>query len=67
MSCAVYIVYTFHLSLHHVNFGRFKTKSLSLNILYPLDIKLNNLLKMLFECGQIWDKHVTFYKQTNKF
>ena len=26
MSCAVYIVYTFHLSLHHANFGQFKTK-----------------------------------------
>ena len=25
MSCTVYIVYTFHLSLHHANFGQFKT------------------------------------------
>ena len=26
MSCAVYIVYTFHLSLHHANFGQLKAK-----------------------------------------
>ena len=26
MSCAEYIVYTFHLSLHHVSFGQFKAK-----------------------------------------
>ena len=26
MSCTTYIVYTFHLSLHHANFGQFKAK-----------------------------------------
>ena len=26
MSCAAYIVYTFHLSLHHANVGQFKVK-----------------------------------------
>ena len=26
MSCTAYIVYTFHLSLHHANFGQFKAK-----------------------------------------
>ena len=26
MSCTAYIVYTFHLSLQHANFGRFKAK-----------------------------------------
>ena len=26
MSCTSYIVYTFHLSLHHANFGQFKAK-----------------------------------------
>ena len=35
MSCIVYIVYTFHLSLHHANFGQFKAKRvLSDNIKY---------------------------------
>ena len=26
MSCTAYIVYTFHLTLHHANFGQFKAK-----------------------------------------
>ena len=26
MSCTAYIVYTFHLSLHHANFDQFKAK-----------------------------------------
>ena len=35
MSCTTYIVYTFHLSLHHANFGQFKAKQvLWLPVLY---------------------------------
>ena len=26
MSCTAYIVYTFHQTLHHANFGQFKAK-----------------------------------------
>ena len=26
MSCTAYIVYTFHITLHHANFGQFKAK-----------------------------------------
>ena len=26
MSCTVYIVYTFHITAHHANFGQFKAK-----------------------------------------
>ena len=32
MSCTAHIVYTFHISLHHANFGQFKAKQvLSIN------------------------------------
>ena len=30
MSCTAYIVYTFHVSLHHANFGHFKAKQVLL-------------------------------------
>ena len=30
MSCTAYIVYTFHLSLYHTNFGQFKAKQVLL-------------------------------------
>ena len=30
MSCTAYFVYTFHLSLHHANFGQFKTNRIFL-------------------------------------
>ena len=55
MSCTAYTVYTFHLSLHHANFGQIKAKQvLSLNYLlticvlmiYPqtiLETSLDNL------------------------
>ena len=41
MSCTAYIVYTFHLSLHHANFGQFKAKQ----VLYGNQIYSLNFLK----------------------
>ena len=32
MNCKAYNVYTFHLSLHHANFGQFKKKQVKLQV-----------------------------------
>ena len=34
MSCTAYIVYTFHLSFHHANFGQFKAE----HVLYKIKL-----------------------------
>ena len=36
MSCTAYIVYTFHLTLHHENFGQFKAKQVLCSRFLPL-------------------------------
>ena len=44
MSCTAYIVYTFHLTLHHAKFGQFKAKQvLSVNCLIILSMSSLNI------------------------
>ena len=48
MSCTAYIVYTFHLSLHHDNFGQFKAKQ-AFGIKSFRDIRVQCLKSPMFK------------------
>ena len=78
MSCTAYIVYAFHLSLHHANFGQFKAKQFLCKIFFFV----KNILKFalfsmfflrtwrnitLFWINRVWHENIShinsFYRK----